>query len=82
MNFELPEELRELQRAVREFAEKEIRPYGKEYDEKGEYPMEMFRKAAKMRYIGVGVPEEYGGAGMKPAILSPDGRKHRVCGGR
>ena len=38
MNFELPEELKDLQRAVREFAEKEIKPYGREYDEKGEYP--------------------------------------------
>jgi alkylation response protein AidB-like acyl-CoA dehydrogenase len=70
MNFELPEELKDLQRAVREFAEKEIRPHGKAYDERGEYPMEIYRKAAKLGYIGAGVPEEYGGAGMKPPFLA------------
>jgi len=70
MNFELPEELKDLQRAVREFAEKEIKLYGREYDEKGEYPIEIYRKAAKLGYIGAGVPEEYGGAGMKPPMLA------------
>ena len=70
MNFELPEELKDLQRAVREFAEKEIKPYGRGYDEKGEYPVEIYRKAAKLGYIGAGVPEEYGGAGMKPLMLA------------
>jgi alkylation response protein AidB-like acyl-CoA dehydrogenase len=70
MNFELHEELKDLQRAVREFAEKEIKPYGKDYDEKGEYPMEIYRKAARLGYIGAGVPEEYGGAGMRPAFLA------------
>ena len=64
MNFELSEEHRMLQEAVREFAEKEIMPYGREYDEKKEYPMDIYRKAAKLGYIGAGIPEEYNGAGM------------------
>ncbi len=64
MNFELDEEHKMLQAAVREFAEKEIMPYGKEYDEKREYPMEIYRKAAKLGYIGASIPEEYNGAGM------------------
>lgn len=64
MNFELSEEYKMLQNAVREFAEKEIKPYGKEYDEKKEYPWDIFRKAAKLGFIGTSVPEEYGGAGM------------------
>ena len=64
MNFELDEEHKMLQAAVREFAEKEIMPYGKEYDEKKEYPMEIYRKAAKLGYIGASIPEEYNGAGM------------------
>lgn len=62
--FELNEELRDLQKAVREFAEKEIRPFGREYDEKEVYPWEIYRKAAKLGYVGASVPEEYGGAGM------------------
>ncbi|WP_457591509.1 acyl-CoA dehydrogenase family protein [Geoglobus sp.] len=64
MNFEMSEEHRMLQEAVREFAEKEIMPYGREYDEKKEYPMDIYRKAAKLGYIGAGIPEEYNGAGM------------------
>jgi alkylation response protein AidB-like acyl-CoA dehydrogenase len=64
MEFSLSEEHRMLQDAVREFAEKEIMPYGKEYDEKKEYPMEIYRKAAKLGFIGASIPEEYNGAGM------------------
>ncbi|RLI70754.1 acyl-CoA dehydrogenase, partial [Archaeoglobales archaeon] len=65
MNFKFNEEQRMLRDAVREFAEKEIMPYGREYDEKKEYPWEIFRKAAKLGFIGIDMPEEYGGAGME-----------------
>ncbi|RLI76431.1 acyl-CoA dehydrogenase [Archaeoglobales archaeon] len=65
MNFELNEEQRLLKNAVREFAEKEIVPYARSYDEKKEYPWEIFRKAAKLGFIGIDMPEEYGGAGME-----------------
>lgn len=64
MNFELGEELKDLQRAVMEFSEKEIKPFGKEFDEKAEYPWQIYRKAAKLGYVGASVPEEYSGAGM------------------
>jgi alkylation response protein AidB-like acyl-CoA dehydrogenase len=53
-----------IQDSVREFAEKEIMPYGKEYDERREYPMNIYRKAAKLGFIGASIPEEYNGAGM------------------
>ncbi|MBE8539258.1 acyl-CoA dehydrogenase family protein [Geoglobus acetivorans] len=64
MDFTLDEEHKMLQEAVREFAEKEIMPYGRDYDEKKEYPMKIYRKAAKLGYIGASIPEEYSGAGM------------------
>ncbi|AKG91111.1 Acyl-CoA dehydrogenase [Geoglobus ahangari] len=64
MDFELSEEHRMIQQAVREFAEKEIMPYSREYDERGEYPFELFRKAAKLGFVGTDLPEEYDGAGM------------------
>jgi len=64
MDFSLSEEHRMLQQAVREFAEKEIMPYGKEYDEKKVYPWEIYRKAARLGFIGASIPEEYNGAGM------------------
>ena len=64
MDFEFDEEHKMLQDAVREFAEKEIMPYGKEYDESKKYPMEIYKKAAKLGFIGASIPEEYNGAGM------------------
>jgi alkylation response protein AidB-like acyl-CoA dehydrogenase len=64
MNFEFDEEHKMIQDSVREFAEKEIMPYGREYDEKKEYPMEIYKKAAKLGFIGASIPEEYNGAGM------------------
>jgi len=64
MDFELDREHKLLQDAVREFAEKEIKPYGKKYDEKREYPTKIYKKAARLGYIGASIPEKYGGAGM------------------
>mgnify|MGYP000731259137 CR=1 FL=1 len=64
MDFSLNEEHRMIQEAVREFAEKEIKPYGREWDERQEYPFELFRKAAKLGFVGADLPEEYGGQGL------------------
>ncbi|MDK2877158.1 MAG: hypothetical protein PWQ22_1568, partial [Archaeoglobaceae archaeon] len=64
MILDLNEDLKDLQRAVREFSEKEIKPFGREFDEKAEYPWGIYRKASKLGYIGASVPEEYGGAGL------------------
>ena len=64
MNFELSEEHRLLRETVRDFAEKEIKPYGREYDEKAEYPWDVLRKAAKLGYVGADLPEEYGGSNL------------------
>ncbi|HEX59354.1 MAG TPA: acyl-CoA dehydrogenase [Methanomicrobia archaeon] len=64
MKFELDEEQKTIKEAVREFAEKEIKPRGREFDKSGEFPFEILRKAAKLGYIAVWIPEEYGGAGL------------------
>ncbi|MEM1671875.1 MAG: acyl-CoA dehydrogenase family protein [Archaeoglobaceae archaeon] len=62
--FDLNEDLKLLKNAVREFAEKEIKPYGKDFDEKAEYPWEILRKAAKLGFIAPDLPEEYGGSNL------------------
>ncbi|MCS7143806.1 MAG: acyl-CoA dehydrogenase family protein [Archaeoglobaceae archaeon] len=62
--FELNEDLKLLKNAVREFAEKEIKPLGKEFDEKAEYPWSILRKASKLGYIAPDLPEEYGGSNL------------------
>ena len=57
MKFELDEEQKTIKEAVREFAEKEIKPRGREFDKSGEFPFEILRKAAKLGYIAVWIPE-------------------------
>jgi len=49
---------------ARDFAEQEIRPVVMEYDESQEFPFELFRKMAELGFLGVMVPEEYGGADL------------------
>jgi alkylation response protein AidB-like acyl-CoA dehydrogenase len=65
VDFELSEEQKEIKMAAREFAEKEFKPeIGREYDQKYEWPLELYRKAGKLGFIGVHFPEEYGGQGL------------------
>jgi alkylation response protein AidB-like acyl-CoA dehydrogenase len=60
----LSEEHEMLRQAAREFAQNEIVPIAAEHDESGEFPLETIRKMGKMGFMGIEVPEEYGGAGM------------------
>jgi butyryl-CoA dehydrogenase len=64
LNFELTEEQSLLQRTVREFAQKEVRPLARELDETGHCPREAFRKAAELGLTAVALPESEGGAGF------------------
>ena len=64
MYFKLTEEQMEIKRAAREFAEKEFTPeLALEYDRKEEFPLELYRKAAKLGFTSMRIPEEYGGQG-------------------
>jgi len=49
---------------ARDFATKEIAPVAAHYDETGEFPYETIRKMGKMGFMGIEVPEKYGGVGM------------------
>jgi alkylation response protein AidB-like acyl-CoA dehydrogenase len=62
--FGLTEEQKQLQRAVRAFAEGEIAPHVSEWDEKSEFPHEVVKKLGEMGLLGVIFPESLGGAGM------------------
>src|SRR6202046_84331 len=62
--FGLTEEQRQLQSAVRSFAEGEIAPHVSEWDEKSEFPHEVVKKLGEMGLLGVIFPESLGGAGM------------------
>ena len=62
--FGLTEEQKQLQSAVRSFAEGEIAPHVSEWDEKSEFPHEVVKKLGEMGLLGVIFPESLGGAGM------------------
>ncbi len=64
MDFQLTEAQRAIRAAIREFAEREIRPAAHLYDEKGEFPSEIVNKMASLGLMGMIFPEEYGGAAM------------------
>lgn len=53
-----------IRQAAREFAQKEIVPIAAEYDESGEFPYDTIMKMGEMGFMGIEVPEEYGGAGL------------------
>ncbi len=61
----LNDEQKAIKEAAREFAEKEIASVAEEYDLKEEFPWDVFKKAVKLGFIGMGIPEEYGGQGLK-----------------
>jgi len=64
LDFSLSEEQQLLKNTVREFAESELRPHSREWDERQEFPREVFAKLGEMGLMGVVWPPEYGGAGM------------------
>ncbi|MCH7980935.1 MAG: acyl-CoA dehydrogenase family protein [Proteobacteria bacterium] len=64
MDFSLTEEQQIIQAAAREFAQNEIAPVAAEFDESGEFPRASIKAAADLGFMGVEVPEEYGGAGL------------------
>jgi alkylation response protein AidB-like acyl-CoA dehydrogenase len=64
MDFRLTEEQELLRRTVREFAETEIRPHVREWDEAQHFPSEIMPALAHLGLLGIQFPDEYGGAGM------------------
>jgi butyryl-CoA dehydrogenase len=64
MDLTLSEEQQIIQQTSREFARREIAPKAAEIDENHRYPEELVRKMAELGFMGVAVPEEYGGGGM------------------
>jgi alkylation response protein AidB-like acyl-CoA dehydrogenase len=64
MDFRPTEEQKLLRRTVREFAETEIRPHVREWDQEQHFPIELVPKLASLGLLGIQFPERYGGAGM------------------
>ena len=65
MDFRLNEQQRELQEAARAFARKELPDLAREMEEKDfPVPAEMVRRYGEMGFLGVNLPEAYGGLGL------------------
>ncbi len=64
MDFRPTEEQVLLRRSVRAFAETEIRPHVREWDQDSHFPIELVPKLAALGLLGIQVPEQYGGAAM------------------
>lgn len=62
--FPLSKEHEMIQKAARDFAQEKIAPIAAEFDESGEFPHETIKKMGEMGFMGIEVPEEYGGSGM------------------
>jgi len=60
----ITEEHKMIQEAARDFAQKAIAPIAAQYDETGEFPLETVRQMGELGFMGIEVPEEYGGVGM------------------
>jgi alkylation response protein AidB-like acyl-CoA dehydrogenase len=63
-NIELTENQLIIKDTIREFAEKTIKPVVMRYDESQEFPIKIIQQLGELGFLGVLVPEEYGGAGL------------------
>jgi alkylation response protein AidB-like acyl-CoA dehydrogenase len=64
VNFELSEQHLLLQRSVRDFCEREVKPKAKAWDEAERFPHEIVPRLAELGLLGIRIPEEYGGSGL------------------
>jgi len=64
LNFQLSDEQRMIRDLARDFAENEIKPLAEEYDQSGEFPWPIVRKAQEAELLNLNIPEEYGGPGL------------------
>lgn len=64
MDFEFSDEQQEIQRSVREFSEREMRPHVMEWDEAQTFPQEIVSRMGQMGLMGAAFPRKYGGAGL------------------
>ena len=62
LDYDLPEERALFRDAVREFAQREIAPRAHEIDETSRFPSEALAAMGPLGYLGIPIPEEFGGA--------------------
>ena len=80
MLFTLTDEQRMIQETAREFADHEIAPVADRHNREGKFPLDIVKKLGKMGFLGMAVPEQYGGtnAGNLALVLALE-EVNRVC---
>ncbi|MGD9075782.1 MAG: acyl-CoA dehydrogenase family protein [Desulfobacteraceae bacterium] len=75
MDFKLTREQEDIRKAAREFAEGEFPEIALECDQEEKYPRDLVKKAAQLGFIGLNLPEKYGGSGygyLEKCIVSEE----------
>ena len=81
MDFTLSKEHEMARTLFKEFAEKEVKPLAQEVDENESFPRETVEKMAKLGFLGIPVPKEYGGQGCDPLTYAMCVEElSKVCG--
>jgi|HubBroStandDraft_2_1064218.scaffolds.fasta_scaffold78166_1 alkylation response protein AidB-like acyl-CoA dehydrogenase len=82
MDFSTEELTQQVGRTARDFANQSIRPHVMEWDEKQEFPHELFREFGRLGMMGIVVPEAYGGSGLSyTEYVTIIVEISKVCGG-
>jgi len=82
VQFELTKEQLMVRQVANEFAQNEVKPVASDYDEEEKFIWPIAKEMGKLGFMGMCVPEEYGGAGadtVSYAIVVEE--LSRVCGG-
>lgn len=64
MDFTLTQEQKMIQDTCRSFSREQIMPHARQWDIDGAFPRELIQEMARLGFIGVPIPEEYGGTGL------------------
>ena len=64
MDFQFSEEQKMISNSAKDFAEQHIRPNIMKWDESQYFPREILEKAGEMGFMGIFIPEKYGGSGL------------------
>src|SRR5687768_1815380 len=64
MDFELSELHRSIRDTARGFAEREVAPHATRWDREEKFPLEIIPKLGALGFLGIRIPEEYGGSGL------------------
>jgi butyryl-CoA dehydrogenase len=80
VQFTLTDEQRMIQETARDFADKEIAPVADRHNREGKFPLEIVKKMGRMGFLGMSVPDEYGGTGAgNLALVVALEEINRVC---